>query len=66
MEDINRGLSLFVGKEPRDGYCWKLRPELQEAMQEIVEIPIAEEIKCEHRENIYEGAVTQIYVNSYE
>ena len=35
-------------------------------MKEIVEIPIAEEIKCEHIENIFEGAVTQIYVNSYE
>ena len=35
-------------------------------MEEILGEPIAEEIKCEHRENFYEGAITQIYVNSYE
>ena len=35
-------------------------------MEEILEEPIAEEIKSEHRENFYEGAITQIYVNSYE
>ncbi len=27
----------FCGKDTRDGYCWKLRQELQEAMGEILE-----------------------------
>lgn len=56
----------FCGKGIRDGYCWKLRSELQQAMQEIVEITIAEEVDVEQHENLYEGAVTQIYVNMYE
>ena len=34
--------------------------------EEIVEVPIPEEVKCDHHENLYEGAKTQIYVNSYE
>ena len=63
---VKRWIIPFCGKRTRDGYCWKLRLELQEAMEEILEEPIAEEIKSEHRENFYEGAITQIYVNSYE
>lgn len=56
----------FCGKGTSHGYCWKLRPELQAAMKEVLEIPIPEEINCEHHENLYEGAKTQICVNSYE
>src|SRR6516162_872394 len=32
----------FCGKRTRDGYCWKLRPELHQAMQQIEEITIPE------------------------
>ncbi len=56
----------FCGKGTRVGYCWKLKPELKEAMQEILEVQIPEEINCEHHENFYEGALTQIHVNRYE
>jgi 5-methylcytosine-specific restriction protein A len=56
----------FCGKKTREGYCWKLRPELHQAMRQIKEITIPEEIARENHEQFYEGAKTQIYVNSYE
>ena len=56
----------FCGKRTRDGYCWKLRPELQQAIQEIVDLTIPEEVDFEQHEHFYEGAIRQIYVNRYE
>ncbi len=50
----------FCGKGTRDGYCWKLRPELQQAMRKIVDITIPEEIDFENHANFYEGAKTHI------
>ena len=47
----------FLWKGNQRWLCWKLRPELQEAMRELVEISISEEIKFEHSENIFEGAI---------
>lgn len=33
---VKRWIVPFCGKRTRDGYCWKLRPELQQAMQEML------------------------------
>lgn len=63
----------FWGETKREGEYWILRPELQEAIQEIgekevvlLEISITEEIDCDGHENLYEGAIRQIYVNRHE
>ncbi len=52
---------------------WILRPELQEAIREIdekeallLETTITEEIDPDNRENLYEGAMKQVYINRYE
>jgi 5-methylcytosine-specific restriction protein A len=63
----------FRGRNEGEGrFCYILKSELKEAMQEIYEkatsseIISPEEIDAEIAENLYEGAVKQIYVNSYE
>ncbi len=63
----------FQGRDEGEGrFCYILKPELKEAMQEIyegaaiAEIISPEEIDSKSVENLYEGARKQVYVNSYE
>lgn len=59
----------FWGMGTREGYYWILRPELKDAMDEILQvdkIKIPEEIDLESYQDLYEGARKQIYVNVFE
>ena len=59
----------FLGMATREGYYWILRPELKDAMEEILQedrIKIPEEIDLESYKDLYEGARKQIYVNIFE
>ncbi len=63
----------FWGETQKEGEYWILRPELQAAIQEVIDkevflldVPLAEEIGSSDQKNLYEGAKKQIYVNSYE
>jgi 5-methylcytosine-specific restriction enzyme A len=52
-----------------EGFHWILRPELRDAMSELYfadEVHIPEEIDENVDKNLFEGAKTQIFVNSYE
>jgi 5-methylcytosine-specific restriction protein A len=65
----------FWGEEQEEGFYWILRPELAEAICELHEMGevqvgyranLPEEIDFKNDQNFYEGAIKQIYVNSYE
>lgn len=70
----------FWGMGTKEGYYWILRPELRDAMRELIaneemmiddespvnEISSSEEIELSNYEHLYEGAKKTIYVNSYE
>lgn len=63
----------FWGEKRKGNIYWILRPELQEALREmeeekelLLEITIPEEMNFDTQEHLYEGAMRQIYVNSYE
>lgn len=71
-EGVNWWHVPFWGTGSREGFYWILRPELRDAMRELeeaafsLEVTIPEEIDVDGHENLYEGAKTQVYVNSYE
>jgi 5-methylcytosine-specific restriction protein A len=63
----------FRGRNEGEGrFCYILKPELKEAIQEIyeksasLEVISPEEIDPEIAENFYEGTRKQVYVNSYD
>lgn len=59
----------FTGYSSKEGFYWELRPELQEALGEILlmgSVNFPEEIDVGSYNELYEGAKKQIYVNSYE
>jgi 5-methylcytosine-specific restriction enzyme A len=68
-EGFNWWHVLFWGMGTSEGFYWSLRPELRDAMSELYpgdEIHIPEEIDENIDKNLFEGAKTQIFVNSYE
>jgi 5-methylcytosine-specific restriction protein A len=58
----------FWGTDTKEGFYWKLRPELISAIAELRNEPfqLAEELHPSEANELYEGAKERVYVNRYE